>query len=220
MPRCLSFLLALLLSVSTPALAGRLAPGESGSDYEDYMIYPMPPDSAWRGPLLAERSEPYVFEAAPEGVRHFKGATLTSQVYRDATTGGLAFLYQLREAPPSSGTVFDFETLDIHGYAGSSTDIYTTSSYFFVKRSADGDAFSFTFDQSSFDEDFLVRTDGTSYALNPNGFAVGMDFEPGNGSDSHAFAAFAPVPEPSSLATIAAPAALVLLRRRRGRTPS
>ena len=201
-------------SVANPAPAGELAPGGRGSDFEDYRMHPMPPEEQWQGPLLDEHAEAYVFESTHEGERVFQGATLTSSVYRDAGTGGLAFLYQLREGP-SGGTVFDLEDLRITGFARSSTDLYTSSSDFSVRRSADGNELTFTFDQSTLDDDFLVRTDAAAYALNPGGFRVGIEFEPDRGTDSNRFAAFAPVPEPSA-AAVGAGAAILLLRRRRG----
>ena len=195
-----------------PAIAGELAPGEGGTEFEDYGIYPMPPESEYRGELLAERSEPFTFEAVDEGEPVFVGGTFTSRVYRDAGTGGLAFLYLL---DGSGNNVHDLESLRQVGFGGGPLDVYTDIDDFGVQRSADGDRLDWGFNREGLNVEFLVRTGQGPYALVQDGFDVTIDFEPGGRSAGGDFDAYAPVPEPSGAAVLAAAFAVLLRRSRR-----
>ena len=206
----------LLLWVGTgAAFGGELVPGQHASDYEDDLIWPMPPEAQWQGELLAERSDAFYFEGDPpaEGQPEpFSRGTFTSRVYRDAATGGLAFYHVLREEEELG--VNDLERVILRGLGTTPIDLYAERDEFIVNRSADGDTVTFQFNQEHIFGSFLVRTPGTAYGLYPGAFTIEMDFEPSQGNDGTSFLAYAPVPEPSAAAFVLVGGALLLRRRR------
>jgi hypothetical protein len=205
----------LMLAVPLSARARPLAPGGSGAgtaEYNDGTHWPLPPPEQWRGALLAERSEPYAFNAINRetGARYFVRGTFTSRVYRDAGTGGLAFEYALAES--EANYVRDLEEVKIAPLAGFTTDVYFSRDDFIVNRSADGGTLDFRFDLEDIAGTFLVRTDAPAFDADGR-FDLDMDVVFGDQGDGAAFATFRPVPEPAGAAA-ALLAACGLLRRR------
>jgi hypothetical protein len=209
----ISFVTVICLSTDH-VQAGEIAPGGTGSSYEDFRMTPPPPDAEWQGPLLAERRQPFRVEWVNEfGAPSSVEGVFASRVYRDPGTGGLAFQYALEETGQVG--IYDLEEVYISGFGRTGVDLYTTTNDFQVRRSADGDLLSFTFDQSSFDS-FLVRSDSPAFRLNAGGFTFDLDFPPDSQDVSTSFDAYAPVPEPSAAALPLTAAGLTLLRRTRG----
>ena len=204
--------LVLALSAGGVAFAGPLAPGQTGNTREEDGIYPAPPPSAYQGALLAQRSEPFRFETVDQGQTQFIEGLFSSRVYRDAGTGGLAFVYELDET--SRQGIVDLESVVMSGFRAFPLDVYTTSDNFAVTRSADGDQLSWTFDQEGIEDIFLVRAAPGMLIHSLGAFRLGIDFEPSGNAGNRTFQAFVPIPEPSSGA-VALVAAAGLLRRRR-----
>jgi hypothetical protein len=205
--------LAVSCFVAGSVFAGPLAPGQTGNTREEDGITPMPPASLYQGALLAERSQPFRFETVDEGTTQFIEGTFTSRVYRDAETGGFAFLYLLDETRRDG--IVDLEQIDINGFGTNPTDVYTSSGDFTVTRSAGGDRLAWVFDQEGIEDAFLVRTPGGTYTLNGNGFRLGIDFEPSGNAAGGTFAAYAPVPEPGAAGVLLVGGAMLLRRVRR-----
>ena len=180
--------------LTTAAYGGVVAPGGSVSgEDEDANAWPLPPDAEWRGELLGQRSEAYelIGEPGPEGEPGgFARGTFTSSVYRDAGTGGLAFLYSL-DMTDFEG-IIDQERASIRSFATFTTDVSASRRQFVATRSADGASLDYAFNLEGIGGDYLVRTDATAFDENGS-FFLAVDFEPGGIDASDTFAAFQPI---------------------------
>ena len=195
--------------------AADLPPGETRAPgFHD--VSPLPPESAWRGELLAERSQPFEFVGQPfepGGTIPFARGTFTSQVFRDAGTGGLAFLYDFDQTEFFSTN--DFERATLGAFGPFTTDVYFSQGFEDVTRSADGATLDYIIDSEDIDGTFLVRTNAPAFN-NAGSLTVFMDFEgAGMGAYNQTFAAFQPVPEPSAALLLAIAAAPLIRRPRR-----
>ena len=196
-----------------PAIGEDVPPGEFRSGNNDeHNVYPVPTELP--GELLGEQTSTFEFVGEPDddGSAPFSRGTFTSRVHRDATTGGLIFVYLLDQT--SNAGINDLESVRIASFGTFATDSYFSSMDHSVSRSPNGQTLRYSFNIEDVEGVFLVRTDAQQFSANGT-FFVEMDFEPARGERSRTFAAFAPVPEPGTTGLAAAGAGALLLRRRR-----
>jgi hypothetical protein len=220
------FAVRLLVSAAAAALAcpaasssaGDLPPGATrNGNNEDDSVSPLPDESQWKGERLGQQSSPFEFNGKPyedTGQPRFSRGTFTSEVYRDAGTGGLAFLYTLDETAHNG--VMDLEHVGIKNFGPYSTDVYFTFRDFGVTRSADGSTLDYFFNVEDAEGQFLIRTNAPSYARNGT-FDIRVEFQSGEGTDGATFNAYAPlpVPEPAGAAALSLAVGAAFLRRRK-----
>jgi hypothetical protein len=151
----------------------------------------LPPDSEWRGELLAERSDPFEFSGqTPEEPMLTASGTATSRVFRDAGTGGLAFLYSVSG---QSESIVDLDQVMLSSFASFTTDVFSNSGDFGVARSADGATLDFGFNAEGLGGNlFLVRSDATSFDENGSSF-IEIDFVAHGVKDRATFPSFQPL---------------------------
>ena len=151
-----------LAAVAAPAGAGLLEPGQTGGGEAFRLNLD---DPSFDGETLATRTLTRQIEeidtTTGETIR--VTITLTNSVVRESATGRLAFHYSVSGA--QNNATVDFENLDVIGFAGFATDVFSNESSLTDARSSrseDGDTVGFVGDES-WGADFVVRTDVTDF---------------------------------------------------------